>query len=390
MKIFQVLSGGEWGGGAVVVLAITRALISRGDRVWVLCLDDSVATPFCEAGATVVRSPLWFRPINPLDAVPFVQLCTLCLRERFDLVATHTSKGGFLGRLAAYITGIPHIIHHAHGFAFRECNSPAVRQLYIALERLASHCCDSIISVSEDHRQGAICKRVASADKIHTVLNGIDFLPFEDADAAAARRCLGFQEHDVLLCVGSRLAPKKGLEYLIEAIPAVIARFPSVRLVLFGDGPMRDELRLQAEHLGIAHHIMFPGFRRDIPKLLGAFDIILQPSLSEGLSISVLEAMAAGRPIIACNIQGNRELIRNGENGLLAPPADPIALSEAIIKILSNPALGEALGRQAAIDCRSRFSEARMVEETIAIYDRVCRRSTNAAATAGTFTRAHG
>jgi glycosyltransferase involved in cell wall biosynthesis len=179
MKVFQVLSGGAWGGGGVVVMAITRALIDRGDQVWVLCLDEGVASRFREAGATVVMSPLWFHPINPLDIVPFAQLYSLCVRERFDLVATHTSKGGFLGRLAARMAGTPHIIHHAHGFAFRECNSRVVRSCYIALERLASRYCDSIISVSEDHRQGAIRERVASAAQIQTVLNGIDLAPFE-------------------------------------------------------------------------------------------------------------------------------------------------------------------------------------------------------------------
>ncbi|MFZ0594496.1 MAG: glycosyltransferase family 4 protein [Bryobacteraceae bacterium] len=373
MKVFQVLSGGAWGGGAVVVLAITRALINRGDEVWVLCLDEGVASRFRAAGATVVTSPLWFHPINPLDVAPFAQLYALCVRERFDLVATHTSKGGFLGRLAARLAGTPHIVHHAHGFAFRECNSWAVRRFYIALERLASGYCDSIISVSEDHRQGAIREGVASADQIKTVLNGIDLLPFRETNRTAMRRAFGFREDDVVLCVGSRLAPKKGLEYLMAAMPAVIARHPSVHLVLFGEGPLQVELLRQAEQLGISRHIHFPGFRKDIPQLLGGFDVVLQPSLSEGLSISILEAMAAGRPIIACDIQGNREVIRHGKNGLLVPPANAAALAEAIVRILSDPALAKTMGEEAARDCRTRFSQDRMVDETLAVYDRVCR-----------------
>jgi glycosyltransferase involved in cell wall biosynthesis len=360
-----------------VVLAITRALVNRGDSVWVVCLDDSSAERFRAVGATIVRSRLWFHPINPLDAVPFAQLHALCLRERFDLVATHTSKGGFLGRLAARLAGTPHIIHHAHGFAFRECNRPAVRRFYIELERLASRCCDSIISVSEDHRQGAIREQVAHAGKIHTILNGIDLCPFEDADEAAARRQLGFRKEDVLLCVASRLAPKKGLEYLIAAMPAVAGQFPSIHLVLFGEGPMHKALRRQAERLGISDRVHFPGFRPDIPKLLAAFDVILQPSLSEGLSISILEAMAAARPIIACNIQGNREIIRHCETGLLVPPADSAALSEAIAKILSDPVGAKTMGQNAALDCRTRFSQERMVEQTVAIYDSICRRASS-------------
>jgi len=378
MKIFQVLSGGAWGGGGVVVLAITRALIARGDQVFVLCLDEGVADRFREAGATVVISPLWLHPINPLDVISLAHLYAVCVRENFDLVATHTSKGGFLGRLAARLAGTPHIVHHAHGFAFRECNSRSVRRLYITLERLASHCCEAIISVSEDHRQGAIRERVASPAHIQTVLNGIDLTPFEQPDRAAARRELGFAEDDLLLGVGSRLAPKKGLEYLLAALPPVLERFPTAQLVLFGDGPLRTELETQAQQLGIRSHIYFPGFRRDVPRLLGGFDLVLQPSLSEGLSISILEAMAAGRPLIACDIQGNREVVRHGSNGLLVPPADAPALTSAMLQLLSNPARARDLGNGAARDCRTRFSEARMVEETLAVYDRVCRQPATA------------
>lgn len=371
LKILQVLAGGAWGGGSVIVLAITRELINRGDEVWVLCLDDTTAQRFSEVGAFIVRSPLWFHPINPIDIVPFLQIYKLCVQQRFDLVATHTSKGGFLGRVAARLAGVPRIIHHAHGFAFRECNAPALRRFYILLERFASHYCDSIISVSEDHRQGAIREHVAPPDKIRTVLNGINFDAFAGADRAAARAALGLGDEYILLGVASRLAPKKGLEYLIEALPAVVAKEPSIRLVLFGDGPMRKELAEQAQRLGISSHIMFPGFRQNVPRLLSGFDIILQPSVSEGLSISILEGMASGRPLIVCDIQGNREIIRNLENGLLVPPADSAALSRAILHVLSDRASAERMGQNAALDCRKRFSEPRMVEQTLGIYDEV-------------------
>jgi glycosyltransferase involved in cell wall biosynthesis len=372
MKILQVLAGGAWGGGSVVVLAITKALIDRGNHVCVVCLDDTTARRFASIGATVVRSPLWFHPINPMDIVPFVQLYLLCLRERYDLVATHTSKGGFLGRLAARLAGVRHIVHHAHGFAFRECNHPLVRRLYVLLERFASKYSDSIISVSEDHRQGALREHVANPSMIRTVLNGINLQPFATVDRLAARRAMGFDNEDILLCVASRLSPKKGLEYLIEAMPAVFARFPTVHLLLFGEGPMRDELSRQAERLGLSAHIHFPGFRQNVTQLLGGFDVVLQPSLSEGLSISILEAMAAARPLIVCDIQGNREIIQNMHNGLLVPPADSSALSAAILHILCNPSLADVIGRNAALDCRDRFSEDRMVKETIAVYDDVC------------------
>src|ERR1700731_590096 len=135
MKVLQVLCGGSWGGGGVVVLAYVSEMIRRGDEVWVVCLDDEVERRFAEAGARTVRMPWWFHAINPFDVIPFVQLWRLCRRERFDLVATHTSKGGFIGRLAAKAAGAPCVVHHAHGFAFRETQKPWLQRCYASLER---------------------------------------------------------------------------------------------------------------------------------------------------------------------------------------------------------------------------------------------------------------
>jgi len=114
------------------------------------CLDDGVEQKFAEVGAKIVRPRFWFHPINPADLIPFLQLFFLCRRERFDLVATHTSKGGMLGRIAARAAGIPKILHHAHGFAFRDTQAKWVQRIYIFLERLAARACD-LIAVSYTH-----------------------------------------------------------------------------------------------------------------------------------------------------------------------------------------------------------------------------------------------
>ena len=135
MKILQVLTGKSWGGGSVVVHAVTRALIARGDEVWVAVVDDANAKPFEALGAHIVRPPLWFRALQPLDVVPFIALYRLCRRERFDLVVAHTSKGGFIGRIAARLAGVPHIIYHEHAFYFNQLKPGPVRTFFLALER---------------------------------------------------------------------------------------------------------------------------------------------------------------------------------------------------------------------------------------------------------------
>ncbi|OLC95389.1 MAG: hypothetical protein DMG35_12035 [Acidobacteria bacterium] len=369
MKSLHMVCGGSWGGGPAIVLAITKALIERGDEVWVVTASKEQTRRFQEAGATVFELGRWIYQIHPQDLLTFVQLFLLCRRERFDLVTTHTSKGGFLGRLAARLAGARHIVHHAHGFAFRETQGHWTRRFYVLLERIAARACSVIISVSEDHRRDAICERVAAAEKIVTILNGIDVGSFGCTSMQEARKKLGLEAADPLIAVASRLAPKKGLEDMIQAFPQIHEFHPHARLVLLGEGPSQIELERQAQSTGLGDRIHFLGFRRNVPELLAAFDVIAQPSISEGLSLAILEAMAAGKPVVACDIPGNREIITSGVNGILAPPSDPPALAMAFRSLLDNSAYARKLGDTAQADCRKRFSQDRMLRQTLSLYD---------------------
>jgi glycosyltransferase involved in cell wall biosynthesis len=369
MKSLHILCGSSWGGGPAIVLAITKALIQRGDEVWVVTGHPEQTQRFRAAGARVVELGNWYYEIHPRDVLAFAELYELCRRQRFDLVVTHTSKGGFIGRLAAKFAGSRHIVHHAHGFAFRETQARSTRRFYILLERLAACACNVILSVSEDHRRDAIRERVAPAGKIVTILNGIEVDSFRCAPLKEARQRLGVGEKCPVIGIASRLAPKKGMEDLIQAFWLMHAFHPTARLVILGEGPSEMELRRQAQSTGVADRIHFAGFRRDIPELLTAFDIIVQPSISEGLSLAILEGMAAGKPVVACDIPGNREIITSGLNGILVPPADPPALAKAFGYLLENPEQARKLGEAAHADCRMRFSQERMIVETLRVYD---------------------
>ena len=365
----HIMCGGSWGGGPAIVLAIAQAQIKRGDEVWVVTANGEQTRRFEEAGAIVVELGHWFYQIHPRDLLAFVQLFLLCRHERFDLVTTHTSKGGFLGRLAAKLAGARHIVHHAHGFAFRETQGRAIRRFYVLLERIAARACSLIISVSGDHRRDAIRERVAAEEKIVTILNGIDVGSFGHTSSEEARQKLGLDGRDVLIGVATRLAPKKGVEDLIQAFQVIHESHPHARLVILGDGPSQIELERQALSTVLADRIHFAGFRRNVPELLAAFDIIVQPSISEGLSLAILEAMAAGKPVVACDIPGNREIITSGVNGILVPPSDPGALAIAFESLLDNSTYARRLGKTAQADCHKRFSQDRMVRHTLSLYD---------------------
>jgi glycosyltransferase involved in cell wall biosynthesis len=369
MKILQVICGSGWGGGSVVVMSICRALIERGDEVWVLCSDDENAAGFGGAGARIVRAPLWTRSLQPLDVVPLVHIYRLCRRERFDLVVTHTSKGGVLGRLAARAAGVPHVVYQAHAFFFNHLSPGLSKALYVAIERFAARFGDLTLTVSEEHRQGALVCGVDAPGRIRTVLNGIDLRRFAGVDGRLVRAELGFAPDDVLIGGVGRLQCFKGFEYLIRALPPVFADFPRARLILCGTGPIEARLRGECEHAGIAGRVHLLGFRKDIPQVMAALDVFVQPSLREGLSIALIEAAAAGLPSVACTIAGNAEIVQHGQTGILVPPADPAALGAALRSLLEGPEAAREMGREARRRAEARFSVERMVAENLAAYD---------------------
>ncbi len=359
-----------WGGGGEVVLAITERLIKHGCSVWVLCLSEFAAQRFREVGANIMTSRFWRRSISPLfDLLAFWELFRLCQRKKFDIVNTHTSKGGFLGRIAARLAGVPLVIYTAHGYIFNEVDSRLTAIIYTCLEKFAAYFCDLVISVNEEERLIAIEKKVVSPDKIVTVLNGINVSKFENAvPTELLRRELDPSGEAILIGTTGRLASQKGYVYLIKAMPLIIERYPKARALFVGEGPLEGELKSLAGELGIADKCRFLGFRKDIPELLACFDIFVLPSLWEGLSITILEAMAAGKPVVTTNIKGNREAIDNGVNGLLVNPADSLALADTVINLIRNKEHARNIGLMANRKVRESFSEERMIERTLDLY----------------------
>lgn len=371
MKILQVLGGGAWGGGSVVVLSIVKQLIARGDEVWVIALDDETAHHFRSAGAVPVSVPCWLRPVNPLDAVPLFFLWQLCRREKFDLVSTHTSKGGMLGRLAAKLAGVPAITHHVHGFGFHQFTHPLVKQVYVMFEKLGARCHSLMITVGEQHREFAMELGIEKGERIRTILNGIQVEKFLGHDRAAIRAELGFGEDEVILGSIGRLATQKGFAYMIEAMPAIVAKNPRARLVIAGIGDLDAELTALVAAKGMEKHVTFLGFRRDAPRLLAAFDVFVHPSLWEGLSISLMEAMVAGCPIVCSRIPGNIEMIDDGRTGIFSEPASPESIVASVNRMLADPAAARRMAETAQREGMERFPVERMVRENVAAYDSV-------------------
>ncbi|PNV80065.1 MAG: hypothetical protein C0196_03500 [Dictyoglomus turgidum] len=370
LKILHILGDSKFGGGSVIVLRLAQKAKEYGWHVDVLTTDPIFKKILEENDMGVIDLEVIWRDINPpKDLWGLYKLYKFLKNSDYTIVHTHTSKGGFIGRLAAYLAKIPIIIHTVHGFAFHEQSSPFKIYFFSFLERLASHWCDRIVTVSEFHRDWALKLGIGSKEKVIAIPNGIPeerVLPKRSKEEI--RRELGLDKEIVILFTG-RLAPQKGVEYLIKAVPILSSKINiPFKILLVGEGPLRSYLEELVKNLNIEQYVKFLGFRKDIENLLSISNIVVLPSLWEGLSIALLEAMAAEKPIVTTTIGSNLEVVKGGLSALLVPPKDSGALANAIIKLIENPELASRLAREAKERYEKYYTEDLMLERYMDLY----------------------
>ncbi len=264
------------------------------------------------------------------------------------------------GLLASILAHIPVVIATMQQYM----KPPWGRTVYLQ-HRIVEKFIDRYIAVSDAVAQQLCQTFHVPANKIHVIHNSIpvDRYNFTDSQALKAKLSLG-SERQIVLTV-ARLDRQKGYSYLLEAIQHV----HDATFVIAGDGPEKTALKAQADKLGIEDRVIFLGYRQDIPELLAGCDLFVLPSLYEGLPLSILEAMAAGKAVVATAVGGTPEAVLDGETGLLVPPGDPVALARAIREILSNPSLLRKMGATGRKRVQREFSSASMVQHITHLYD---------------------
>jgi glycosyltransferase involved in cell wall biosynthesis len=370
LRVLHVVGESRFGGAATIILGLGEVAQAQGWQVDILTTDPLFQRAVRQRGMGLVDMDVIRRQIRPLwDVRGLVRLTDFLRSQRYDIVHTHTSKGGFVGRLAARLARVPVIVHTIHGFAFHEATPVSSRLVYTALERIASRWCDRIVSVSEFHRNWAIELGMCSPHRIVAIPNGIAELARNKLTGREElRRELGARSDDLLVLSMARLAKDKGLNYLVQAAAILACAAHRVRIVIAGDGLERERLQQLATNLNVTDRVTFAGFREDVGDLLAACDMVALPSLREGLSIALLEAMAAGKPIIASSIGSQKEVASRAEMALLVRPADVLSLSEAILRLAADPALRARLGRNARAVYETYYTEDRMLDSYRQLY----------------------
>ncbi len=348
-KLLHIAGDSKFGGGSVVVQQLALLAKTMGWQVDCLTTDPVFQDVLRCSGIGVVPLDVIRRPIGPInDLRGLGRLSSFLKSHRYDLVHTHSSKAGFIGRRAAWGAGVPGVIHTVHGFAFHEESSPLSLWAYSSLERMAARWCHRIVTVSNYHREWASRLRIGNHSQLVAIPNGIsEERVVANRPREVVRRSWSVSDDELVLLSTGRLAQQKGLEYLIEAVPILAARLARrFRVVIAGEGPLKDSLNARAHRLGVQDRVLFLGFQWHVGDLLGAADLVVLPSLWEGLSIALLEAMAAGKPIVTTDIGSNCEATRHGDGALLVPTKSPSALAEALIQLVEDPLKAEALGRE--------------------------------------------
>lgn len=375
-KSLQICGNSSYGGGGYLLVRWCEYLLSRGWQVDVLATHPMVVAELARIpGLKVIESIYIPRDIAPIrDVQAFIQLLLLFHQQSYDVVHTYTATPSFLGRVAARLVGVPVILHHQAGWTITDFSSPLERVLYTPLEYLATLVSTKSICVSHAVAQQARQLHIAPEHKLVTISNGIESQPFIAATKNGAgktyRHKFGVPSDHLLIGNTGRLAPQKDNDTLIRAmvcLKSLIGNVPFT-LLLAGDGPDRQKLEDLVHSLGLGKQVRFLGFRRDIPAFLAGLDVFVSPSFREGLSISLLEAMAAARPIVTTSILPNAELIEHEVTGLLVPPRSPRQVAEAIARFAREPGLAQGCAIAARQRVMEHYTIDRMFQETWNLY----------------------
>jgi len=322
-------------------------------------------------GIPLTIEPTLVRKINPFKDLPAIAALVRCIRRGgYTIVHTHSSKAGILGRWAARLAGVPIIVHTVHGWGFHDRQHPVVRRCFIWLERITASITDRLIAVSPRNIEKGLAVGIGRPEQYVTIRSGIELERFMQpgVSSRAVRGELGILDDVPVVGTVTRFSPQKAPLDCVRAMAIVVQEIPEARLVMVGDGPLREEVERLVRELGLGERVMLTGLRRDVPQLLTAFDVFILPSLWEGLPRVLPQAMAAGLPIVATDADGNAEAVAEGVNGYLVPRGDVAALAERVVRLLRDPALCSRMG-QAGRERVMEFGVHKMVEDIAALYE---------------------
>ena len=305
--------------------------------------------------------------INDIRA--FLYLYKLIKKENFTIIHTHSSKAGFLGRVAAMLNKTPIVIHTIHGFAFHDYMNSFKKNIFIYLEKLSAKWTHGLVTVSNLNKKKVVDLGIAPIEKLKNIYSGIDLTLFINEKNDQFRKELNLDSNHLLLGSVGRLSNQKDPITMIEAFCIVIKRFPNAHLTLVGDGELRDEILIKIDQLQLNGRVHLTGNKNDPWKIYHSLDLFIMSSIYEGLGRSITEALSCGVPVVCTSVEGVPEIVRDNKTGILVPPKDPGALANGIIKSLNDMDNARAMAEEGRKFVNENFDVKKMVDDIDKLYD---------------------
>jgi glycosyltransferase involved in cell wall biosynthesis/GT2 family glycosyltransferase len=332
-------------------------------------------------GVVVRILPDLVREVDPWkDAAVTLTLVRLMSRRHFDVVHTHSSKAGIVGRIAARLARVPHVVHTVHGWGFHEHMSGALKAFYVMLERIMERWTRPLVSVSERTTSVGLGERIGNRESYVLIRSGIPLARFHpDGDRSlATRRELGVGRNEVVVGSIGRLSAQKNPFDFLKVARSLLERRPDLRFLYVGDGPLRADIEREIEAAGIEERILLLGIRSDVPDLLRAMDVFILTSLWEGLPRVVPQALATGVPVVSYNVAGIEEAVVDGVNGHLVDPGDVETMVERLRSLIGDASKRGDMSRRAVLDFDRSFSEDVMISDLESLYATLTDRASGA------------
>ncbi|MSR76724.1 MAG: glycosyltransferase family 1 protein [Candidatus Omnitrophica bacterium] len=375
-RVMEVITRLIRGGAQEVTVLIVLRLLREGyDVVFAHGPGDESLLkmlPKDHARLTRLYIPEFRRRILPFqDLMALYRLWSYMRKYPVQLIHTHTSKAGIIGRWAAHLAGVPVIVHSPRGSIYHPTYYPEIiLNFFSMIERATASFTDKIITLNESEKVDYIRYRIAPPEKFTTIYSGIEMSRFIhlEKDVSRIKIEFGIPEGRPLVGYVSRMTPEKGHILCLDAFQRVIKEVPEAMLVLVGGGPLENEIRSEVQRRGLDNQVVFTGFQTNVEALLPIFDCCVQTSLWDGLPRAMVEAMVAERPVVATSVGGIPEIIHHQKTGILVPEKDAQAIAEGVVYLLKHPQKARELGQNGRRRMEEVFDVDLSVEKLFALY----------------------
>lgn len=372
MRKFRILhiAATNTGGVGLNILLLSRYLNKERFEVSVAtALGAPLDEVFLREGIRIYPIRMARQPHRLVNILGLYQLWRLIGREKFDIIHTHTSVGGFLGRIAARARRVPVVLWSIHGWAFNYPIGYIQKRLIYTIEKVLDYFTDHYVAVSRNMKEIGICAGIAATEKVSVIYNGIEVNQYTpQGDSKKLREKLGISEGISAIGIIGRIEPQKAVDDFLRAAKIVRNNISNVRFLVVGDGPLRYEMERLSTELGIEDAVLFTGWQNNVKEYIMVIDILCISSLWEALPFLLLEAMAMGKPVVASHVGGIPEVVEDNKTGILVPPSRPDLSADAIIRLINDRTTAKEMGAAGKRRVQQMFSTTQMVANYEKLY----------------------